>query len=88
MRLHMWAFVLVTLLLGGANAQVLSQDSATCRSLAMDCFMDCINSSTDLPTCKRNCVNPYECGFNRDVWTQARTDWCCACQGQRCPSSG
>eukprot|EP00966_Prymnesium_polylepis_P255219 5896499-Prymnesium_polylepis.1 len=64
----------------------------------MDCFMGCINHSADPSTmvhtsvvvqgCKTRCVDEYECGFGRDVWTQARTDWCCACQGQRCPSSG
>jgi hypothetical protein len=89
MRLNARTFFLVVgLLLSGANAQVQSQDAATCRSLAMDCFMGCINSSTDLQACKRSCINPHECGFSRDVWSQAHTDWCCACHGQRCPPTG
>jgi hypothetical protein len=75
------------------STAVQGQDVQMCRSLAMDCLMDCIQSSSSSTAdahraCKRRCIEMYDCSFSRDLWTNAKTDWCCACHGQRCPSGG
>ena len=90
MRLRARFFFFVALFLNAVIAQVQSQNAATCRSLAMDCLLECISSATgagpeNTKECKKTCMNMYECSLSRDVWTQAQSDWCCACQGQRCP---
>ena len=76
----------MAVLLIGTDAQVQRQDASICRSLAMDCFMNCLSDSntSESERCKQICMDPYECGFSRDVWSQVRTDWCCACKGIRC----
>jgi len=68
---------------------VQSQDPHTCRSMAMDCLVECFSDcdatdGTCRASCKPACVNKYTCPNTRDLWSSEHTSWCCACEGVRC----
>jgi hypothetical protein len=73
--------------------QTLAQNSQACRELATDCFELCYDKCNPGDTqcrkaCKMLCVNEYTCGNTREVWSDRKTEWCCACTGQRCSATG
>jgi len=66
-----------------------AQDHGQCRDIAMTCVLTCMENTpcqagdrACIKNCKTECT--YTCPLTREIWTPARTEYCCACTGVRC----
>ena len=69
-----------------------SPDMSVCRSVVASSVRNCVRNancvesdhSGCVKTCKHLCSWKSQCDMSREIWSTARSDFCCACEGARC----